>query len=121
MARVLAALTAGLAIACCGSRPTAANLSWNLVPTPPAVGPATLTVTLHNPAGQPMTGAAVRVEGHMSHPGMTPVGAAAAERAPGVYAASFAFTMRGDWVLLVSVAMPDGGRIEQRIDVGNVR
>jgi hypothetical protein len=57
----------------------------------------------------------------MSHVGMAPVFADALERAPGVYELSFALTMRGDWVLLVSVTLADGGRVEKRIDVANVR
>jgi hypothetical protein len=52
---------------------------------------------------------------------MAPVVAAAQEHEPGVYDVPFAFTMQGDWVLLVSVALPDGGRVERRIDVANVR
>jgi hypothetical protein len=63
----------------------------------------------------------VRLQGHMSHPGMTPIAADAAERAPGVYVADFAFTMRGDWALLVSVTAASGPRLEQRIDVRDVR
>ena len=57
----------------------------------------------------------------MSHAGMAPVLASATERAPGVYAMPFAFTMRGDWALLVSVILTDGSRLERRIDVANVR
>jgi hypothetical protein len=57
----------------------------------------------------------------MKHPGMAPVLAAATERSPGVYDLPFAFTMQGDWVLLVSAVAPHGGRIERRIDVANVR
>jgi hypothetical protein len=52
---------------------------------------------------------------------MTPVFANAVERAPGVYEAAFTFTMPGDWVLLVAVATADGGRVERRINVANVR
>ena len=115
-------LAAGLAVASCGGRTTSStSLSWTLTPASPAVGPATVTVTLRDPAGSAVTGAKVRLEGHMPHPGMPPVIADAAERTPGVYVAPFTFTMAGDWVLLVSAALSDGGRIEQRIDVANVR
>jgi hypothetical protein len=115
-------LAAGLVIAACSGRATnATNLSWTLAPSSPAVGPATLTVTLRSPAGTAVTGARVRLEGHMSHPGMTPVIADAAERTPGVYVVPFTFSMPGDWTLLVSAALADGGRVEQRIDVANVR
>ena len=43
------------------------------------------------------------------------------ERGAGVYEVPFAFTMPGDWVLLVYAALPDGARVERRIDVANVR
>jgi YtkA-like len=121
-ARVITTLAATLAIASCSGRATGTTrLSWTLTPTSPAVGPASLTVTLRDPAGIAVTGAKVRLEGHMSHPGMTPVIADAAERTPGVYVAPFTFTMPGDWVLLVSAALPHGGRLEQRIEVAGVR
>jgi hypothetical protein len=121
-ARAIVAVAAGLTTIACGGR--AANgtsLSWTLTPSSPAVGPSTLTATLRDPAGRAVTGAKVRLEGHMSHPGMTPVLADATERPPGVYVAPFTFTMPGDWVLIVSAVLPDGGRVEQRIDVANVR
>jgi hypothetical protein len=57
----------------------------------------------------------------MTHAGMAPVFASATERTAGVYDLSFAFTMPGDWALLLSVTLPDGTRIERRIDVANVR
>jgi hypothetical protein len=119
--RVMMMLAASLAIASCGGRATSATtLSWTLTPPKPAVGPATLTVTLRDSAGAAVTGAQVRLEGHMSHPGMTPVIADAAARTPGIYVVPFTFSMPGDWTLLVSAALPDGGRVEQRIDVANV-
>jgi hypothetical protein len=115
-------LAAGLAIASCVERATsAANLSWTLTPASPTVGPATLTVTLRDPAGSALTGARVRLEGHMSHPGMTPAVADAPERTPGVYVAPFNFSMPGDWALVVSAALPNGERVEERVDVANVR
>jgi len=52
---------------------------------------------------------------------MAPVLADATETAPGVYDLRFAFTMQGDWVLLVSAVLPGGARLERRIDVANVR
>ena len=121
-ARVVAVLTAGLTTAGCVERAkSAVSLSWTLAPTAPAVGPATLTVTLRGPAGIAVSGAHVRLEGHMSHPGMAPVIAEASERTTGIYVAPFNFSMPGDWVLLVSAALPDGERVEERIDVARVR
>jgi hypothetical protein len=120
----LALLTATLPGGACGRRSQAdstLNLTLTLRPAEPVVGPAVLTVTLRDRAGAPLQGATVRLEGHMSHAGMAPVLADATQRAPGVYEVPFAFTMQGDWVLLVSAALPDGTRVERRIDVANVR
>ena len=114
----------GLLLGACGRATRHApplDVTWSLAPTPPVVGSSTLTVTLRNPAGAPVNGADVRLEADMSHAGMAPVFADAAERGDGVYEIPFSFTMRGDWVLLVSVALPDGARLERRIDVANVR
>lgn len=53
----------------------------------------------------------------MAHPGMAPLVATAAERGDGVYQILLRFTMRGNWILLVTGKLPDGRRIDHRIDV----
>ena len=80
-------LAVSLTAACMGHAATASSVdvTWMLAPARPVVGPATLTITLRRPSDGPVTGAAVTLEGHMSHPGMAPVLADATERAPGVY------------------------------------
>jgi len=95
-------------------------VTWSLAPTPSVVGPSTLTVAVRDSAGAPVAGATLKLEADMSHAGMAPVFADATERGQGVYEIPFSFTMRGDWVLLVSVVLPDGARLERRIDVANV-
>ena len=84
---------------------------------------ATLALTVNDTSGKPVTGARVCLEGHMSHAGMSPVFADAVEMqgTPGAYTMAFTFTMEGDWILLVSVVLPDGRRTERRIDVRGVR
>lgn len=121
-------LTASMAAAteACGRRtPATADVSLTLTPATPVVGPATLSVTVRSreAGGQParVTGAAVRLEGHMTHAGMAPVLASATERAPGTYEIPFTFTMPGDWALLVAMEWPDGTRVERRLDVADVR
>jgi YtkA-like len=101
--------------------PPRVDVAWTLSPSTPVVGPAILTITLRGPAGDAVTGATVHLEGHMSHAGMAPVMADAREQPAGVYDIPFAFTMPGDWVLLVSVALPGGARVERRIEVAHVR
>ena len=120
----LAVLVAGLLTSDCG-RPNRSDqqpqVVWTLSPAQSVVGPAVLSVQLHQPSGAPATGATVTLEAHMSHAGMAPVLASATETTPGLYSVPFTFTMPGDWVLLVSTMLPDGTRVEQRIDVANVR
>jgi hypothetical protein len=66
-------------------------------------------------------GARLRLEGHMSHPGMTPVTTSVAERGPGEYEAQLRFSMAGDWVLVLTGDLPDGRRLTRQLDVVGVR
>jgi len=86
------------------------RLVWTVDPDPPAVGPARLSLTLtHASDARPVTGARVRLEGNMTHPGMVPVWAEAHEIAPGRYQAELALTMRGDWIVTVEATPTSGG------------
>jgi hypothetical protein len=118
-------LAAAIVCGACGTgdrpRDPELDVTWTLTPSPAVVGPAILVIQLAHQADGPVKGAAVRLEGHMSHTGMAPVLATATERTPGSYEIPFTFTMRGDWVLLVSGETSGGRRIEHRIDIGSVR
>ena len=112
-----------LALASCGrGGKDLSDVAVELViePAPPQIGPATLTVTLREPSGQPISGAVVEVEGNMSHAGMVPVFAQASEVAPGRYQAGLEFTMGGDWFILVRADLPDGRSMEHKVDVPGV-
>jgi hypothetical protein len=89
-------------------------------PSPPQLGAATLTVKLSDAGSQPIGGARVEIEGNMSHAGMVPVLAQAAEVAPGLYQANLEFTMGGDWFILVRADLPDGRSMERQIDLPGV-
>jgi hypothetical protein len=97
------------------------KVACQVSPDPPVVGPATVTVTLTGPEGQPVTGAEVALEGNMSHAGMKPVFGTAKEVRPGRYEAPLEFTMGGDWFILVNATFPDGRRLERKVDVRGVR
>jgi hypothetical protein len=45
---------------------------------------------------------------------MTPVVATVTPRGPDVYDAALDFTMAGDWLLIATVRLPDGRRLESR-------
>jgi hypothetical protein len=119
------ALICGLFNTACDRRAALAedvSVEWRMTPTPPIVGaPALGELTLRDRARRPVRGAILQVVGHMSHPGMAPVVAAVAERGDGVYQVQLRFTMSGDWILLVTGSLPDGRRLNHRIDVANAR
>jgi hypothetical protein len=89
-------------------------------PEPARIGLATITVSLSNAGGQPISGAEVELEGNMNHAGMVPVSAWAQEVADGQYQADLEFTMGGDWFILVHAALPDGRSLERKVDVPGV-
>ena len=114
-------------VAACGRQPPVTNvanvaqdviLEWTITPRLPAAGAAALAeVTLRDSARRPVRGARLQIEAYMAHPGMAPVIATAAERDEGVYQIGLRFTMPGNWILLVTGELPDGRRIDHRIDV----
>jgi len=95
------------------------RVTWTLHPDPPVVGPTTVDLVLADPSGRPLTGtsAHVRVEGDMSHPGMTPSLARVEEVEPGHYRAALDLTMAGDWFLLVEAGLPDGHQAHRTIRI----
>lgn len=97
-------------------------IAHGITPQPPAVGvPATVSLKVTDEAGRNVTGAKVKIEGNMSHAGMTPVFAEASEVAPGRYQANLAFSMSGDWVLLIDLTLPDGRKLQRQLEVKGVR
>ena len=109
------AVTAG-----CGRDSAGAAIAWSIQPSALIAGStAQVAFTITTRDGAPASGAQLRLEGHMSHPGMTPVVADPIERDRGTYEAPLQFTMPGEWVLVVSGTLADGTRItkETRLSV----
>lgn len=118
------ALCASLLAPGCGGRPAPRApviVEHEVTPRPPRVGTATITLSVADDDGRPLGGASVRLEGDMSHAGMSPVFAEARESEPGRYRAALEFTMAGDWVVLVHLTLPDGSKVEQQFDVKGVQ
>lgn len=115
-------LLVGLAACRRGSSEDIPEIGIDLVvsPNPPAVGPATVTLSLRDAGEQPISGATVELEGNMSHAGMAPVFAPAIEIEPGRYEAPLEFTMGGDWFILVKATLPDGRHLERQINLPGV-
>jgi hypothetical protein len=114
-----------VAVAACGggADPSdAISVSWTLDPSPPVAGaPLVARLMLRDSAKEPITGARLRFEGLMSHPGMAPVTADIVERDSGTYEAQMQFSMAGDWILLVTGQLADGTPIKKQIEIAGVR
>ncbi len=80
-----------------------------------------MTITLaEGKSSTPISGARVRIEGDMSHPGMQPIFGNAVESAPGKYEAPLTFTMPGDWYLEVRATLSDGRTVKSQVPVPGV-
>jgi hypothetical protein len=120
-------LIAGLAACCCFAFACAKGTSdvtatWTLEPPQPSTDAATVVrVALARQDGSPVTGATLRLEAHMSHPGMAPVVGELTERGGGIYESRVTLTMAGPWVVVVSGDLPGGGRILKQTEVTAVQ
>lgn len=120
--RAAAAALLALAAGCAkpGDGVPGAEVTMTVRPDPPAVGPASIELRMRDAQG-PLAGATVKVEGNMAHAGMRPSLADARETAPGSYRADLELTMAGDWFVLVDATLPDGRRLERKLDLRGVR
>ena len=57
----------------------------------------------------------------MSHAGMRPEFGEAREIGAGRYQGRLAFTMPGDWVILMRITLPGGHTLERQLEVKGVR
>ena len=103
-----------------GESPTV-KMTYTVAPQPPRVGLAIITVNLSDEAGNPLKGTRITLEGDMTHAGMTPVFAEAAETGPGRYRGRLEFTMAGDWVVLMHMTLAGGQTLERQVDMKGVR
>jgi hypothetical protein len=86
-------------------------------PAQPTVGPGVLTITLRDPAGNPMEGVELKVIGNMSHAGMTPVEGVLQSSAGGAYRVIMDWTMSGDWFVDVTFNINDGAEASRRFPI----
>ena len=89
-------------------------------PGQPVVGVGTFAITILDPAGKPVEGAQLTVEGNMSHAGMIPSAGTVMASQGGRYTIALDWTMAGAWYVDVKATLPDGRSIVRRFPV-NVR
>jgi hypothetical protein len=120
--RVAAAL---LACCCmwigCGRATGDVTVTWTIEPSPPVTAAATVVrITLRHDDGNPVRGAKLHLQAHMTHPGMAPVTGEPIERGAGEYEAQLRLSMAGPWVFVVTGELAEGGRITSQKDVAAV-
>jgi hypothetical protein len=109
-------------VAACTRPPADVAVTVTLDPAQPVVGAATtVRISLQTPDRQPLSAAAVRVAAHMTHPGMAPVVPEVLRTGDGEYETGVAFSMAGDWVLVVTGELPDGRRVTRELAVAGVQ
>jgi hypothetical protein len=106
-------------------KPAAASpaiaIEHEIAPWPARVGAATVTLRLSDARGQAVSGARIALEADMSHAGMRPEFGEAREIGAGRYQGRLAFTMAGDWVILMHIILPGGQKLERQMEVRGVR
>ena len=96
------------------------RIAPELTPQPPRVGQVTITLHVTDASGKAVSGARIRLEANMSHAGMTPVFADAAEAEPGRYRSNMELSMAGDWIVLVHLTLPDGAKVDRQFEIKGV-
>ena len=96
------------------------TLTHEVSPQPPRVGALTITLQVADASGKPLTGVRLKLEGNMSHAGMTPVFADARETEPGRYSSTMELSMAGDWFFVVHMTLPDGRESQRQFEVNGV-
>ena len=67
-----------------------------------------------------MSGARIRLDANMSHPGMAPVFADATETEPGRYRGSVELSMAGDWIVVAHVSLANGRKLDHQFEINGV-
>ena len=94
----------------------------NVVPSSPVVdGEAIAEFMILDGAGKKVPPASLRLEAHMTHPGMAPLVEPASDDGQGSYRVRLRFTMAGAWVLYVKGTLADRRAIDQRLGEVTVR
>lgn len=102
-------------------RSSSISIEQEILPQPARIGQETINLKLADPNGSSISGATIRIEGDMVHPGMAPTFADATEVEAGRYQAHLQLTMGGDWVILLHIKLKDGQSLERQIDLRGVQ
>ncbi|MCU0498191.1 MAG: FixH family protein [Anaerolineae bacterium] len=97
--------------------PNNPNVVIRVTPDHLTVGITALIVEVSDADGTAIPDARIEVRGDMNHAGMQPVfGDAQPGDQPGEYRVPFEWTMGGDWIVTITVILPDDTRTEQSFE-----
>ena len=105
---------------CRGQSSQVVFVAHEVLPQPPRVGQVEIRLRLTDASRKPLIGAEIKLEGNMSHAGMSPVFVDTLEVAPGEYRANMELSMAGDWVVFVHLTLPDGAKLERQFEIKGV-
>jgi hypothetical protein len=97
------------------------NFKYESQPNPPHIGLNTFVVKLTEKNGSPSIGANIRIEGDMSHAGMSPSVTELKEVGAGTYRGDLNLAMRGDWILEFHIVLADGRKMKREAQLKNVK
>ena len=83
-------------------------MTLDIQPDPPSVSQSTLIFTLVDAEGTSIEGAALGVKGDMNPAGMEPIVLEAESGPDGTAEVPFEWTIGGDWIVTMGVALSDG-------------
>ena len=92
------------------------TLDYSVDSEPKLGNQTTVTITVMDAAGKPVTDGVVEVVANMTHEGMLPVSASGQHAENGRYVATLDWTMTGDWQVTVTVKLADGQQIKRSFD-----
>jgi hypothetical protein len=110
-----------LLASCARQENVAPHLTIGWTPMPAAGRESVAEIQLNEAMARPVTGARLRLEAFMTHPGMAPVSAPVEEQGSGRYRARVKFTMAGDWVVRIQGTRLDGRVVDVQENVRSVR
>ena len=110
-----------LLASCARAEEAAPHLTLGWTPVPAVGRESVAEIQLNQAMARPVTGARLRLEAFMTHPGMAPVIVPVEEQGRGSYRARVTFTMAGDWVVRLQGTGADGRAIDVQEDVRGVR
>lgn len=96
------------------------TITHEVLPQPPRVGQVEIKLRVTDASRKPLGAARIKLEGNMSHAGMSPVFVDTLEVASGEYRANMNLSMAGDWVILVHLTLPDGAKLERQFEIKGV-